>query len=140
MVVTLDIGNPVNIHPSNKQDVGKRLADWALAKTYNKNVPYSGPLYKSMKVEKDKIVISFDHCDELVVKQSEDNNNFLIAGTDSVFKNAEVKIDNDQLILFNPEIKNPIAVRYAWSNTATATLFNKEGLPASSFRTDNWEK
>jgi len=140
MVVTLDIGNPVNIHPSNKQDVGKRLADWALAKTYNKNVPYSGPLYKSMKVEKDKIVISFDHCDELVVKQSEDNNNFLIAGTDSVFKNAEVKIDNDQLILFNPGIENPVAARYAWSNTATATLFNKEGLPASSFRTDNWEK
>ena len=140
MVVTLDIGNPVNIHPSNKQDVGKRLADWALAKTYNKNVPYSGPLYKSMKVEKDKIVISFDHCDELVVKQSEDNNNFLIAGTDSVFKNAEVKIDNDQLILFNPEIENPVAARYAWSNTAAATLFNKEGLPASSFRTDNWEE
>ena len=140
MVVTLDIGNINNIHPANKQDVGKRLANWALAKTYNENVLYSGPLYKSMKVEKDKIVISFDHSDGLVVKQSEDNNNFLIAGADGVFKNADVEIENDQLILFNPGIENPVAARYAWSNTATATLFNKEGLPASSFRTDNWEE
>ena len=141
MVVTLDIGNPRNIHPAYKQEVGDRLAFWALAKTYGKNVPYSGPMYKSMKVEEDKIILSFDYADDgLIIKEINSENNFLIAGENKIFKKASVEIDGDKLILSNPEIKNPAAVRYAWSNTSEGTLFNKAGLPASSFRTDIWGK
>ena len=140
MVVTLDIGNAQDIHPAYKQEVGARLAAWALAKTYGKKVPYSGPVYKSMKVENDKIILSFDHADGLVIKEANGENNFLIAGKDKVFKKASVKVEGEKLIISNPEIKHPVAVRYAWSNIVEGTLFNKEGLPASSFRTDNWDK
>jgi sialate O-acetylesterase len=140
MIVTLDIGNPNNIHPANKIDVGERLANCALAKTYGKKVSYSGPQYKSMKIQKGKIVLSFDYIGKgLVIKERAGENNFMIAGKDSVFKKAVVKISGKQLIVWNPEISKPIAVRYAWSNTDEATLFNKEGLPASSFRTDSWK-
>jgi len=141
MAVTLDIGNPRNIHPADKKDVGERLARWALAKTYDKNVFYSGPLYKSMNVENNKIILSFDYADDgLVIKERNGENNFIIAGEDKVFRKASVKIDGGKLIVSNDEIKNPVSVRYCWSNTNEATLFNKEGLPASSFRTDNWNK
>jgi len=141
MAVTLDIGNPGNIHPADKEDVGERLARWALAKSYDRNVFYSGPLYKSMNIENDKIILSFDYADDgLAIKELKGENNFLIAGENKVFKKASAKVDGDKLIISNDEIKSPIAVRYCWSNTDEATLFNKEGLPASSFRTDNWEK
>jgi sialate O-acetylesterase len=140
MAVTLDIGEANNIHPADKQDVGKRLALWALAKNYNKKVVYSGPLYKSMKIDGNKIIISFDFADGgLVLNHIEGADNFLIAGKDHKFMKAHVKIEGKQLIVANPEISNPVAVRYAWSNTAQGTLFNKAGLPASSFRTDDWE-
>lgn len=140
MAVTLDIGNPQNIHPGNKKDVGERLALWALAKDYNKKVVYSGPIYKSMKTVKDRIELTFDYVDGgLVIKERNGENNFLIAGEDKVFKKAQVKVVGKKLIVTNPEIKNPVAVRYCWDNTSEATLFNKAGLPASSFRTDNWE-
>jgi sialate O-acetylesterase len=140
MVVTLDIGNPNNIHPANKIDVGDRLANCALAKTYGKKVTYSGPQYKSMKIQKGKIILSFDFTGKrLVIKERGGENNFIIAGKDSVFKKAVVKVIGKQLIVSSPEIAKPVAVRYAWSNTDEATLFNKEGLPASSFRTDIWK-
>ncbi len=139
MAVTLDIGNPNNIHPANKKDVGERLARWALAKDYGKKVVYSGPLYKAMKVKNDKIILSFRYADGgLVLKSQNGAHHFLIAGPDSVFKEAEVKIKGNKLVISHPEIKNPVAVRYAWSNTEESTLFNGAGLPASSFRTDNW--
>jgi sialate O-acetylesterase len=140
MVVTLDIGNPNDIHPSNKKDVGERLAFWALAKTYNKKVNYSGPVYKSMKVEKDKIKLTFDFAKSgLVLKELNGENNFMIAGSDKVFKKAKIKIDGNKLIVFSDEVKNPVAVRYAFTNISEATLFNKFGLPSSSFRIDDWE-
>ena len=140
MAVTLDIGNPQNIHPSDKKDVGERLADWALAKTYNKKVIYSGPIYKSMKAGKDNIVLTFDYAKNgLIIKELNGENNFQIAGKDKIFKNAQVKVQGNKLIVFNNEVKNPVAVRYAFTNTSEATLFNKEGFPASSFRTDNWD-
>jgi sialate O-acetylesterase len=139
MVVTLDIGNTQNIHPSNKQDVGGRLALWALAKTYGKKISCSGPVYKSMKAEKGKVILSFDYADHgLVLKERNGENHFLIAGKDSVFKKAVVKIRGSKLVVSNPEISKPAAVRYAWGDTDEGTLFNKEGLPASSFRTDAW--
>lgn len=138
MAVTLDIGNPNNIHPANKQDVGKRLALWALAKTYGKKVAYSGPLYRSMKKEKSRIILSFDHAERgLVLKNLVAGNRFQIAGSDMQFKDANVKIQGNKVVVSHSDIINPQVVRHAFSNTAEATLFNKEGLPASSFRTDD---
>jgi sialate O-acetylesterase len=141
MAVTLDIGNPDNIHPADKQDVGKRLALWALAKTYNRKVAYSGPLYKAMKKRKGSIELTFDDVGKgLVLKAGPEGNGFQIAGPDSVFRNAIVRIREKSIIVSHPDIKNPLAVRYAFSNAASATLFNRDGLPASSFRTDDWDR
>jgi sialate O-acetylesterase len=139
MAVTLDIGNPRNIHPANKQDVGKRLALCAMAKTYNIKVPYSGPVFKSMKKKGNSLELSFEHAGTgLILKGVEHGNGFQIAGSDSVFKDAVVKVRGRSLVVSNPSVVNPQAVRYAFTNSAGATLFNKEGLPASSFRTDEW--
>ena len=147
MAVTMDIGNPDNIHPGDKQDVGERLARWALAKDYGKNVVVSGPLYKSMKViqgtpygEDGKIILSFDYADGLVVKPRDGKNNFQIAGNDKVFFDADVKVQGNTLVVSSPNVKQPAAVRYCWDNIEKGTLFNKEGLPSPSFRTDNWEE
>lgn len=141
MAVTLDIGNPNNIHPADKYDVGKRLAVWAIAKTYGQKVLYSGPFYKSMKITKNKIILSFDYAKSgLVIKKLNGENNFIIAGEDKIFKKASVKIEGQKLVVYHPEISKPVAVRYAWSNIEEGTLFNKEGFPASSFRTDDWKE
>jgi sialate O-acetylesterase len=141
MAVTLDIGNPKNIHPADKENLGKRLAYWALAKTYKKNVPFSGPLYKSLKALQGKIILSFEHADRgLVLKPKNGELNFLIAGEDKVFQKASVRVQGKNLIVSHPEILKPVSVRYVWSNTEEGTLFNKEGLPASSFRTDDWKE
>jgi sialate O-acetylesterase len=141
MAVTLDIATVNNIHPPDKQDVGKRLALWALAKNYNKKITYSGPIYKSIKIEKGKAILTFEETDKgLVFKDIKGETNFLIAGADKKFVKAEVKVDGKKLIISSPDVKEPAAVRYAWTNTAEATLFNKAQLPASTFRTDNWEE
>ncbi len=141
MAVTLDIGEAENIHPADKQDVGKRLALWALAKDYDKDVVYSGPVYKSMEVIGDKISLTFEYIDGgLVLKNPSGIDNFYIAGKDKKFVKADVNIDGEHLIVSSSEVKNPISVRYAWSNIVQGTLFNKAGLPASSFRTDDWDK
>ena len=139
MAVTLDIASTSAIHPSDKQDVGLRLALWALAKDYHERVLCSGPLYKWMKIRKGKIILSFDDAGKgLTFKESNGETNFLIAGNDSVFVKANVEVDGKKLIVFNDNVKSPIAVRYTWTNDAVATLFNKEGMPASTFRTDDW--
>jgi sialate O-acetylesterase len=141
MAVTLDIGSPKTIHPSNKKDVGERLALWALAKDYNKKVVYSGPSYKSMKVENEKIILTFEHVDGgLAINTKDGENNFLIAGEDKIFKKADVRIDGKKLIVSSPNVQSPAAVRYGWSDYVDASLFNKAGLPASSFRTDDWKE
>ena len=94
-----------------------------------------------MEIEDNKIILSFNHADGgLVLKPINEENNFIIAGADSNFVKADVKVDGDKLIVSSDQIKNPVAVRYAWSNTAEATLFNKDGLPASTFKTDDWNK
>jgi sialate O-acetylesterase len=158
IVVTLDIGSLTTIHPPDKQDVGLRLALWALAKDYqpkgslrHKEIVYSGPLYRSMKIQKRKIILTFDEADRGLVMSarggptsggddSGGNTNFLIAGKDSVFVKANVKVDGKKLIVYSGTVKKPIAVRYAWGNTEEGTLFNKAGLPAPTFRTDNWKQ
>jgi sialate O-acetylesterase len=139
MVVTSDIGNIDDIHPKNKQDVGKRLALWALARTYGrKGVVCSGPIYKSMKVEGNKVRLFFDYVGGGLATKGGELADFAIAGADRNFVGAKAEIDGDTIVVSADEVKKPVAVRHAWGNTAGASLFNKEGLPASSFRTDDW--
>jgi sialate O-acetylesterase len=140
MAVTLDIGTAITVHPSNKVDVGERLARWALAKDYKKKISYSGPIYKSFKIKNNAVILSFDYSDGLKLKVNNSKTYFQISGEDSVFKPATVSVKRTSLVVTSPEVKKPIAVRYAWDNVVEATLFNRAGLPASSFRTDNWSK
>ncbi|MGC9363439.1 MAG: sialate O-acetylesterase [Fidelibacterota bacterium] len=137
MAVTLDIGTVNNIHPPNKQAVGERLARWALAQRYGKDIVPSGPLYKDHRVKGKKVIIRFDYADGLHLKPGVPAE-FLIAGKDKVFYPADVKIRSDRLIVSSKKVKAPVAVRYSWSNTSGASLFNAAGLPASTFRTDQW--
>lgn len=141
MAVTLDIGNFLNIHPSNKQDVGLRLALWALKKNYGKNIIFSGPQYRSSRTFKGRMELTFDYAEGgLVLVGSGGGNQFLIAGEDRVFKPADVSVKGNILIVSNPDVANPQAVRYAFTNGGQATLFNTVGLPSSSFRTDDWSR
>lgn len=136
MVVTTDIGNPDNIHPGDKQDVGKRLALWALAKNYGKDsLVYSGPIYKSSSTEGNKITISFDYVDGGLVAKGGKLKGFEIAGADSVYHPAIAQIVSDKVVVSSPKVKKPIAVRFGWSQTPATNLFNTAGLPASPFRT-----
>jgi len=138
IVVTTDIGDIKDIHPPNKLDVGKRLSLWALAKDCGrKNIVYSGPLYKSYKIEGDKIRIYFDHTGSGLMARDGDLTHFTIAGKDNNFVQAKVVIDGDCVVVSSDLVKKPQSVRFAWSNTAEPNFFNKEGLPASPFRTDN---
>lgn len=136
MAVTVDIGNTKDIHPKNKQDVGKRLALWALAKNYGKtDIVYSGPLYKSHKVADGAIQVSFDHVgDGLVSRDGKPLSWWEVAGEDGVFKKAEATIHGNHVIVKSAEVAAPVAVRYAWNQAAEPNLSNKNGLPASPFR------
>lgn len=141
MAVTIDIGEWNDIHPLNKKDVGKRLALAARKLAYKeKNIVYSGPVYKSMKVKGNTIEISFDHIGSGLIAKDGELKQFAVAGADKKFVWANAKIVNNKVIVWSDQIKNPIAVRYAWAdNPEGANLYNKEGLPASPFRTDDFE-
>jgi sialate O-acetylesterase len=138
---TTDIGAAKDPHPKNKQDVGKRLALVALAKTYGRDVVYSGPTYTSMKVEDNRVRLSFKHVHGgLVAKPEGPLKGFAVAGKDRRFVWAQAKIEGDTIVLWNDEIREPTAVRYAWADNPVCNLFNVEGLPALPFRTDDWEQ
>ncbi len=140
MAVTMDIGDPNNIHPADKIDVGDRLARWALAKTYGLKIEPSGPLPTKVSRTRRFVVIRFDHAGKgLVLKDTTNGTGFTIAGADSVFHPASVRLSKQSIRVFAPSVSNPLAVRYAFTDTSHATLFNKDGLPAPSFRTDGWE-
>ncbi|MGA9293751.1 MAG: sialate O-acetylesterase [Ignavibacteriaceae bacterium] len=140
MVVISDIGNLKDIHPKDKQDVGKRLANWALANTYGKkDINVSGPLYRSFDLKGNKIIIYFNFAGSGLAARGGALTNFTIAGKDSVFVPAKAEIEDSTVVVYSDNIQNPIAVRYAWENAVDPNLFNKEGLPASSFRTDDWK-
>jgi sialate O-acetylesterase len=139
MAVTMDIGNLTDIHPKNKQEVGRRLGLWALANDYGRTeLVFSGPIYKSMQVEKNTIRLWFNHIGSGLIARDGELTNFTIAGNDKVFVDATAKIENDTVVVFSEKVLNPVAVRFAFSNTAMPNLFNKEGLPASPFRSDDW--
>lgn len=137
MAIAIDIGNAEDIHPRNKQDVGKRL--WLAAKkvSYGEKLVYSGPVYKSHKVKGDKVIVQFDHVGS-GLKASGLLKGFAVAGEDHQFHWATAEINNDQVILTAEGVKKPVAIRYAWADNPEATLYNEENLPAVPFRTDDW--
>ena len=135
--VNIDIGEADNIHPKNKQEVGRRLALAAAAIAYKMPVAYSGPRYKAMKVEGGSIRLYFDHVDGgLLAKGNGALTGFAICGDDKKFVWADARIDGDTILVSSAKIANPVAVRYAWADNPTCNLYNKAGLPASPFRTD----
>ena len=137
MAVTTDIGNPANIHPRNKQEVGRRLALWALDRTYGKpDIVPSGPLYRSMEVEGERIRLHFDHTGGgLVSRDGEPLRRFEIAGDDREYVAAEATIDGGTVVVWSETVSQPSAVRFGWHQEAQPNLSNREGLPASPFRT-----
>ncbi len=139
MAVTTDIGNVMDIHPKNKQEVGRRLALWALAKTYGKaDLAYSGPLYKSAKVEGGSIRLTFNHSKGLKASDGKSLSHFMVCGEDKKFVSAEARIEGDEIVVKAADVAKPVAVRFAWREDAEPNLVNGAGLPASPFRTDSF--
>ena len=141
MVVTADIGDLTNIHPKNKPEVSRRLLLWAMAKVYGyKQLVYSGPIYKSMKIKGNQIILNFDYCHSgLKSGDGKPLSEFTVAGADKVFVPAKGEIIGKTVVVSSDKVANPVAVRYAWHDDAQPNLANKEGLPASLFRTDSWK-
>jgi sialate O-acetylesterase len=136
MTVIYDVDDTVDVHSGNKQPVGERLSLPARALVYGeKNLEYMGPVYESMKVEGDKVMLTFTHANKLVAKDGE-LKDFVIAGADKKFVTAKAEIKNNKLIVFSTEVKNPVAVRAGWRLCPQMNLYNEAGLPASPFRTD----
>ena len=133
MVVTMDIGNFNNIHPSNKQDIGSRLARLALSNNYSINIVPSGPIFNGLKVIGSKLILEFENPGSRLISKG-DLLGFEIAGADKKYVFANATIINNQVELYSDKIKNPLYARYAWKDKAVPSLFNLEGLPASSFK------
>ncbi|MCG8584186.1 MAG: sialate O-acetylesterase [Pirellulales bacterium] len=154
MAVIIDLGDDRDIHPRNKQDVGDRLARWAEADVYGKDVVGSGPLFKDLKIDGSKAIVSFDHVGSGLIVGNKDRNKplsdvavvkdgklnrFAVAGDDKQWHWADAVIDGDKVVVTSDKVAKPVAVRYAYSmNPKGANLYNKEGLPASPFRSDSW--
>lgn len=136
--LAIDIGEADDIHPKNKQDVGLRLALNALAKDYGVDVSYAGPTYAHMAVEGNKIRIGFEHTDGGMVSPGGDLRGFAIAGADRKFVWANATIDGDSVVVWSDQVAEPVAVRYGWANNPDCNLYNRAGLPANPFRTDDW--
>ena len=140
MAVAIDLGDANDIHPGNKQDVGKRLALWALNKNYGFDIQYSGPLYQSFTTEGNKMTLEFSHSyDGLKTSDGQKLTGFAIAGSDGKFIWANAEIKGSKVVVWSPQIAEPVAVRYAWSANPACNLINSAGLPASPFRTDDFE-
>mgnify|MGYP002384047242 CR=1 FL=1 len=142
MAVTTDIGNPNDIHPTNKQDVGWRLAANALKQIYGQDIPFSSPLYDSVKFENGKAIVSFKYAYNGLTAKDKFGyvRGFEIAGNDKVFYYAEAKIEGEKVVVSSPKVPNPVAVRYAWADAPIdANLYNSAGFPVSPFRTDDWK-
>jgi sialate O-acetylesterase len=138
MVTSSDLGN--GVHPINKSGYGERASRVALGMVYGRKLEIYGPVYKSHTVEGDKIRVAFDHVGQGLAYQHGDKlQGFALAGDDKKFHWADALIDGNSIVLSCPAVTRPVAVRYAWSqNQAWANLFNRDGLPAISFRTDSW--
>lgn len=140
MVVTTDVGNETNIHPIDKQTVGYRLSLIARAQTYNESkLVFSGPIYNHMKMDKKQIQLFFDYAEFGLLQKGDVLKEFEVAGEDKVFYPAVAKIKGKTVVVSSEKVNKPIAVRFAWKAVPDPNLFNTENLPASPFRTDNWE-
>jgi sialate O-acetylesterase len=143
MAVTLDIGDAKYIHPREKRKVGERLAYWALAKDYGiQGIEYSGPTYKSMTINTNKAIITFDNVPNGISSYGKEVTGFEIAGEDKIFYAAKGKLERAKGVvsLISDKVAKPVAVRYNFHNLVNASIFSTAGLPASSFRTDSWEE
>ncbi len=139
MAVIIDAGEAGNIHPADKETVGFRLAQWALAETYRKNIVATGPLYEGCQIDGNTMRIKFKNVGGGLVSKDGALKTFYIAGCDQTFEPAKAVIDGNEVVLSNPNVSEPMAARYAWAdNPEGCNLYNAEGLPASPFRTDTW--
>ena len=139
MAVIIDVGEAADIHPKDKQTVGARLALAARGVAYGQDVVYSGPMYDGMKVAGGKAVLSFKHVGGGLVAQGGGAlKGFAVAGVDKVFVWADAQISGGTVVCSSPDVAEPVAVRYDWANNPIGNLYNREGLPASPFRTDDW--
>lgn len=139
LAVTIDVGDPKDLHPHRKLEVGQRLALWADGTTYKQPAEYSGPLYESMRIEGSGIRVRFTHVGlGLEARNGGELRGFAVAGADRKFHWAEARIDGDTVVVSSRDVPSPVAVRYAWADSPVCNLFNKDGLPASPFRTDDW--
>ncbi|MHB8898441.1 MAG: sialate O-acetylesterase [Thermoguttaceae bacterium] len=139
MAITVDVGDAGNIHPKNKQAVGYRLGLWGLATVYGQKRVYSGPICTGSKVEGNRVVLTFDHTgDGLKTADGGAVKGFAVAGADRKFVWADAQVAGDSVTVTASEVKNPVAVRYAWASNPAVNLVNSAGLPASPFRTDDW--
>jgi sialate O-acetylesterase len=138
MAVAIDIGEANDIHPKNKQEVGRRLALSALAQVYFQEMEYSGPLYSGMQVEDGQIRLNFSNSEGLKSKDGGPIKGFALAGEDRKFVWAEAKLEGDHVVVSSPKVPNPVAIRYGWADNPDCNLVNAAGLPASPFRSDDW--
>ncbi len=138
MAVTIDIGEALDIHPKNKQEVGRRLALIAEKMAYGLKVVDSGPIFKSMKIDGKDVELNFDHIGSGLMAKGGTLRGFAVAGADKKFYWARARIAGNQVILRSDKVPHPVAVRYGWASNPDCNLYNKEGLPASPFRTDEW--
>jgi len=138
MAVAIDVGDSGNIHPKNKQAVGARLALAARAVAYGETLIHSGPLFESMAAKGGNLCLRFKHVGEGLVAKGGKLTGFTIAGADRKFVPAQAVIEGETVIVTSPEVMEPLAVRYGWANDPKCSLYNKAGLPASPFRTDEW--
>jgi sialate O-acetylesterase len=138
MAVIIDVGDAVELHPRNKLDVGRRLAQWALASTYGRKIVPSGPLFDRYTIDGDKVRIHFKYSDGLKTIDGGPVKGFAIAGDDRRFVWADARIDGDAVVVSSSKVSKPVAVRYGWADNPVVNLYNKAGLPASPFRTDDW--
>lgn len=138
MAVTIDIGNDRNIHPTNKQDVGRRLALIAKTQTYGIAGDFSGPMFDFVTGEHSALRVHFTHAGTGLISSNQPVQSLEVAGADHKFYPATGKIERDTLLVSAPQVRQPLAVRYAWSNAPVANLFSGAGLPAVPFRSDDW--
>jgi len=138
LAVTIDVGESWNLHPPRKQEIGERLALWALGTTYGKKIVYASPFYDNMQVQGREARVRFLDTGSGLVAHGDTVQGFTIAGADKKFHHGVARIEGSVVVVSSPEVEVPVAVRYAWGDSPECNLFNKEGLPASPFRTDDW--
>ena len=140
MAVITDVGDEKDIHPKQKEPVGERLALAARAIAYGEKLEYSGPVYDSIKVEGNKAILNFTHLGGGLEGKGGPLTGFTIAGEDRKFYNAQAEIRDDKIVVTCDKVEKPAAVRFGWANYPVVNLWNKAGLPASPFRTDDWAR